>query len=147
MGDGEVRVWDARAMTSPLHSLCGHKQDAVVVRWAPFRDSILASCSADSRLIIWNLAGKDGNDADPGDGGDPPELLFSHAGHEQGVSDFSWGSDDFLMSSVAEDNTLQIWQPSTVFYLDDSDQDEASVPPEKKARSSRSKTRSRSRRK
>merc|ERR1712107_467553 len=50
-----------------------------------------------------------------------------------GVSDFSWNSvDDYLLCSVAEDNELEIWKASSVFYLADSDAEE---PPLKRARS------------
>eukprot|EP00927_Polykrikos_kofoidii_P006946 TRINITY_DN12826_c0_g1_i1.p1 TRINITY_DN12826_c0_g1~~TRINITY_DN12826_c0_g1_i1.p1 ORF type:complete len:497 (+),score=111.82 TRINITY_DN12826_c0_g1_i1:109-1491(+) len=135
--DTKVNVWDSRSLKSPLHSLQGHRKEAVVVRWAPFRDGMLGSCSADGRLILWDLEPKEAEDAeaDGEDEGnrDPPELLFSHSGHPEGhgVSDFAWSSvDHYLMCSVSEDNDLQIWQPSTVFYLEsDAEDEEPSSPP------------------
>ena len=41
----------------------------------------------------------------------PPELLFIHGGHTSKVSDFAWNinaSQDWVISSVAEDNILQV---------------------------------------
>mmetsp|Transcript_78619 Transcript_78619/g.230698 ORF Transcript_78619/g.230698 Transcript_78619/m.230698 type:complete len:497 (+) Transcript_78619:71-1561(+) len=124
--DREVRVWDLRSPGSALHSLRGHKGDAVVVRWAPFREALLASGSTDSRLHIWDLSPQQADKArqleQPDGEVEAPELLFAHGGHEVGVSALCWSDmDDFLLCSVAEDNSLQIWQPSTVFYLADSE--------------------------
>lgn len=135
--DKVVRVWDTRTFREPLHNLRGHRGDVVVVRWAPFRTDLLASCSSDSRLIMWNLSPEDTDEAREDD--ESAELLFAHGGHSQGVSDFSWGSDDFLMCSVSEDNSLHIWQPNSVLYLEDSDDagddDDQVEPPTKRVRS------------
>jgi len=118
--DREVRVWDLRYLGTPLHTLRGHKGDVVAVQWAPQRETVLASCSSDSRLIIWDLAPKTDQPEQPDD--EMPELLFAHGGHVQAVSDFAWSEvDDYLMCSVASDNSFQVWQPSTFIYLADSD--------------------------
>jgi len=136
--DRQVNIWDLRQLSEPLHALKGHDDSVVVVRWAPFRAECLASCSADSRCIIWDLERKEQAPEEPEDvqNGLPdasPELLFCHRGHAGGISDFSFGADDFLMCSVAEDNTLQIWQPNSCIYLSDSegeDEPSASASPE-----------------
>lgn len=120
--DKRVCIWDTRSLRSPLHALLGHDQDSVAVRWAPFRENLLASCSTDSRVCIWDLQGKPQADDDEDADETPPELLFTHAGHTAGVSDFSWSPmDDYLLCSVADDNMLQVWQPQTAFYLGESD--------------------------
>jgi len=132
-----VQVWDLRSLKSPLHTLKGHSDDAVVVRWAPFQDGVLASCSSDSHLHIWNLTPEEQNNAEEGEQAEEetPELLFAHGGHTEGVSDFSWSEvDNFLLCSVAEDNKLQIWQPSTACYLEDSDGEAVQEPPSKRVR-------------
>lgn len=52
----------------------------------------------------------------------PPELLFSHGGHKANLSDFSWNKNKpWVISSVAEDNTLQIWQMAESIYREDDD--------------------------
>jgi len=125
--DKEVRIWDLRSLASPSHALCGHKGDVVAVHWAPFREALLASSSSDARLHLWDLHPKQAEEPEEPDGeadSEAPELLFAHGGHESGVSSFAWSEvDDFLLCSVAEDNSLQIWQPSTVFYLADSEEE------------------------
>jgi len=121
--DSEVHVWDMRSPSSALHTLKGHERDAVIVQWAPCRPRVLASASADSRVVLWDLDPRDRKEEpDPADDDQQKELLFAHGGHTMGISDFSWsGVDDYLVCSVAEDNSLQIWQPSTLFYLSDSE--------------------------
>lgn len=50
----------------------------------------------------------------------PPELLFQHGGHKAKISDFSWNKEvPWTISSVAEDNTLQVWQMADGIYGDD----------------------------
>ena len=52
----------------------------------------------------------------------PPELLFSHGGHKAKISDFSWNKNEpWVISSVADDNTLQVWQMDEGIYRDDDD--------------------------
>ena len=47
----------------------------------------------------------------------PPELLFIHGGHTSKVSDFAWNeTDPWVLSSVAEDNILQVWQMAENIY-------------------------------
>lgn len=53
----------------------------------------------------------------------PPELLFIHGGHTSKISDFSFNSNDpWVISSVSEDNILQIWQMSEYIYNDDEEE-------------------------
>lgn len=48
----------------------------------------------------------------------PPEVLFVHGGHTSKVSELSWNlNDDWVLSSVAEDNILQVWQMAENLYL------------------------------
>lgn len=52
----------------------------------------------------------------------PPELLFSHGGHKAKISDFSWNKNEpWVISSVADDNTVQVWQMAESIYRDDDD--------------------------
>jgi len=132
--DKDVCVWDARTLKEPLHRLKGHDSDVVAVKWAPFRDGLLASCSGDQRLNLWDLTIEESAEDTLENG--TPELLFSHAGHGGGVSDFAWsGTDDYLMCSVSEDNGLHIWQPSSEVYMpEDKHAGEETDPPPKRPR-------------
>ena len=87
------------------------------VEWAPFNESILASCSSDRRVGIWDLS-RIGMEQTPEDAEDgPPELLFLHGGHTNKVSDFSWNmKDDWTIASVSEDNVLQVWNMAEEIY-------------------------------
>ena len=77
--------------------------------WSPKNETILSSCGADRRLMIWDLSriGAEQTAEDAEDG--PPELLFIHGGHTAKISDFAWNShDDWVIASIAEDNILQV---------------------------------------
>jgi histone-binding protein RBBP4 len=55
------------------------------VQWAPFTESVLASCGADRRVNVWDMS-KIGEEQSPEDAEDgPPELLFIHGGHTSKV--------------------------------------------------------------
>jgi histone-binding protein RBBP4 len=67
-----------------------------------------------------------GEEQTPEDAEDgPPELLFIHGGHTSKISDFSWNlNDDWVISSVAEDNILQIWQMAENIYHEEDEAEE-----------------------
>eukprot|EP00933_Yihiella_yeosuensis_P015778 TRINITY_DN13649_c4_g1_i1.p1 TRINITY_DN13649_c4_g1~~TRINITY_DN13649_c4_g1_i1.p1 ORF type:complete len:448 (+),score=100.09 TRINITY_DN13649_c4_g1_i1:70-1413(+) len=130
--DKHVCIWDLRNMSSPLHRLVGHTDDVVAVKWCPQKvqafsrspsPMFLGSCSSDGQAILWNPDQEDEEvEEEDDDTGEPQakEVVLSHRGHVKGVSDFSWGLvDNFLMCSVSEDHTLQIWQPASSFYMDE----------------------------
>lgn len=73
-------------------------------------------------MNIWDLSriGEQQSEEDAQDG--PPELLFIHGGHTNRISDFSWNPNEpWVISSVAEDNILQIWQMAENIYKEDND--------------------------
>lgn len=120
--DTTVGLFDMRKLTVPLHALSGHTEEVFQVEWDPNHDTVLASYAGDRRLIVWDI-NRIGDEQLEGDGDDgPSELLFSHGGHKAKISDFSWNKDvPWLISSVAEDNTLQVWQIADSIYGDDED--------------------------
>jgi len=136
--DKDVRIWDLRSLSVPLREMSGHNNEIISVRWAPFREGLLATGSVDTRVHLWDLSLQSPQPDDQGDDEEASELLFAHSGHEGGLSSFAWSeTDNFLLCSVAEDATMQIWQPSTVFYLADSEgeaEDEEQSPPAKRRR-------------
>lgn len=86
------------------------------MEWDPNHETVLASSGDDRRLMVWELKSI-GNEQD-GDAEDgPPELLFSHGGHKAKISDFSWNREEpWVISSVAEDNSVQVWQMAKSIY-------------------------------
>ena len=113
-----------RSLRTKLHSLEGHTEEVYQVGWSPFNETILASASSDRRLNVWDISkiGEEQNPEDAEDG--PPELLFIHGGHTAKVADFSWNANDpWVISSVAEDNILQVWAMAENIYADEDDED------------------------
>ncbi|KAI9997692.1 hypothetical protein PInf_001623 [Phytophthora infestans] len=115
--DKQINLWDLRNLMTKLHSLEGHTDEVYQIQWSPHHDGVLGSCSADRRVLIWDLTkiGEEQAAEDAKDG--PPELLFIHAGHTASVVDFSWHPNEpWVVSSVADDNILQIWQMADHIY-------------------------------
>ena len=78
---------------------------------------------------VWDLS-KIGEEQSPEDAEDgPPELLCIHGGHTAKISDFSWNPNEpWVICSVSEDNTMQVWQMAEHIYNDEDP--EGSVDPE-----------------
>ncbi|CAG8470271.1 2848_t:CDS:2, partial [Paraglomus occultum] len=111
--DMNVSLWDLRNLKYKLHMMEYHKDEILCLKWAPFDETILASSSGDRRVCIWDLSriGEDQTAEDAEEG--PSELLFVHGGHTDRVRDFSWNPHtQWVIASVADDNIMQIWQPS-----------------------------------
>ncbi|KDP29661.1 hypothetical protein JCGZ_18823 [Jatropha curcas] len=120
--DATVGLFDMRKLTVPLHVLSGHTEEVFQVEWDPNHETVLASTADDRRLNVWDLnrIGDEQLELDADDG--PPELLFSHGGHKAKISDFSWNKNEpWVISSVADDNSLQVWQMDEGIYHDDYD--------------------------
>ena len=92
------------------------------IHWSPFDESILASCSADRRIALWDLS-RIGMEQTPEDAEDgPPELLFLHGGHTSKVNDFSWNPNyEWCLGGVSEDNVMQVWSPAEDVYAEEGD--------------------------
>ncbi|KAL5561202.1 hypothetical protein UlMin_030949 [Ulmus minor] len=118
--DTTIGLFDMRKLTVPLHVLSCHTEEVFQVEWDPNHETVLASSADDRRLNIWDL-NRIGDEQQEGDGDDgPPELLFSHGGHKAKISEFSWNKyEPWVISSVAQDNTLQVWQVAESIYADD----------------------------
>jgi len=118
--DKKVALWDMRNLKAKLHSFQGHTDEIFQVQWSPCNEAIFASSGSDRRLNIWDLSriGEQQSTEDAEDG--PPELLFIHGGHTNKISDFCWNANEpWVISSVAEDNIIQIWQMAENIYNDD----------------------------
>mmetsp|Transcript_9583 Transcript_9583/g.13579 ORF Transcript_9583/g.13579 Transcript_9583/m.13579 type:complete len:531 (-) Transcript_9583:854-2446(-) len=127
--DKTVALWDMRNLKSRLQTLAGHTDQVYQLEWAPFNESILGSCGADRRVAVWDLS-RIGTEQTPEDAEDgPPELLFMHGGHTSKVSDLSWNAnDEWTISSVSEDNVLQIWNMAEEIYTpEEEDEDENEI--------------------
>ncbi|KAG2310857.1 hypothetical protein Bca4012_025362 [Brassica carinata] len=120
--DKTVKLFDLRKLSSAVHTFDSHKEEVCQVGWSPKNETILASCCLNRRLMVWDLSriNEEQTVEDAEDG--PPELLFTHGGHTAKISDFSWNPcEDWVISSVAEDNILHIWQMAEKIYRDEDD--------------------------
>ncbi|KXZ51975.1 hypothetical protein GPECTOR_11g97 [Gonium pectorale] len=120
--DGCIRIWDLRTFASggggaaagaaagtsgggggaPEHvaQFTFHRSHVSSVEWCPYEGSMLASCSGDNQLAVWDLAlerdpdeeaalAPEGNAAAPEDL--PAQLLFLHAGQND-LKELHWHS-------------------------------------------------------
>ncbi|KAI7907468.1 WD-40 repeat-containing protein [Cokeromyces recurvatus] len=120
--DKTVGLFDIRKLNTKLYSMETHEGEVTQVAWSSHEDPIIASAGTDRKIIIWDLRciGQEQTPEDAEDG--PPEIMFIHNGHTSRISDFSWNpSDKWVISSVAEDNVVQIWQMSSHIYATNTD--------------------------
>ncbi|CAH9056738.1 unnamed protein product [Cuscuta europaea] len=118
--DTTVGLFDMRKLNAPLHILSSHTDEVFQVEWDPNHETVLASSAGDRRLMVWdiNRVGDEQLEGEAADG--PSELIFSHGGHQAKISDFSWNKNEpWVISSVAEDNTIQIWKMADNIYSDE----------------------------
>ncbi|KAK0673980.1 putative histone acetyltransferase type B subunit 2 [Cercophora samala] len=112
--DKTIGIWDLRNLKAgKIHTLEGHNDAVTSLAWNPIDHAILGSGSYDRRIILWDISliGDEQTPEEAEDG--PPELLFMHGGHTNHLADFSWNKNiPWLVCSAAEDNLLQIWQPT-----------------------------------
>lgn len=128
--DRSLALWDLRNTSSKLHSFESHNDQVTSVAWSPFSETILASASADRRINIWDVT-RIGMEQEPEDSEDgPPELLFVHAGSCDKIVDFDWNPhEEWMIASVADDNTLQVWQVAESILEEEGDEEAAAKEP------------------
>lgn len=106
--NGIMNIWDIRMFgsgnASSIYSIENQHTDSLTqVKWHPKYHNVLASSSSDKLVKIFDV-----NKLEVEAG-----LLFTHAGHMLGVNDFDWSLlDDWMVASVADDNSLHAWKPS-----------------------------------
>ncbi|KAK1273065.1 Histone-binding protein MSI1 [Acorus gramineus] len=118
--DTTIKLFDLRNLSESLHTFFSHTEKVLQVEWSPNQETIFASSGADRKLMIWDLCGIGDEQAEEDAEDGPPELLFIHGGHTAQISEFSWNKNEpWVISSVAEDNILQVWQMAKSIYHDD----------------------------
>lgn len=99
---GSIAVWDLREMLQSIVEFRPHSDSITQVKWHPKYASVLGSSSTDHLVKLHDFSIE------------LDFLLFSHSGHMLGVNDFDWSlHEDFMLTSVADDNTLHVWRPAS----------------------------------
>eukprot|EP01126_Amoeba_proteus_P026159 TRINITY_DN2594_c0_g1_i14.p1 TRINITY_DN2594_c0_g1~~TRINITY_DN2594_c0_g1_i14.p1 ORF type:complete len:291 (+),score=57.42 TRINITY_DN2594_c0_g1_i14:662-1534(+) len=115
--DKTVALWDFRNLTKPLYYFDAKSGDIYSVQWAPFYETVFASCDNNGKLNIWDVGKINTNQTPEERENGPPELIFIHGGHAGVINDLSWNpSEDWTIASVAQDNQLHIWQMAETLY-------------------------------
>jgi len=102
--NGQLNIWDIRDFSNPIININNaHEGSISTIAFNPNKAHIIATAGADDNSVkLWDLSQNTDD-----------QLLFKHGGHMLGVNDIAWNPhDDWMLSSVSNDNTLQIWKPS-----------------------------------
>ncbi|KAL8874237.1 MAG: hypothetical protein Q9174_000393 [Haloplaca sp. 1 TL-2023] len=78
--------------------LKGHQRGVAAVRFSP-KGNMIASCSADATIRIWDLPS--GN------------LLHTLRGHLAGISTIAWSPDGRTLASGSDDKSIRLWDVVT----------------------------------
>lgn len=111
LSNSNIELFDLRNPGTTLHTIMGHSDSITCLDWSPHADSLLASGSADRRVLLWDISkiGMEQVQEDDEDGS--PELFMMHAGHTAPVTDLSWNPEvKYLIGTVAEDNIVNLWR-------------------------------------
>lgn len=101
--NGKLNIWDIRTLESPIFSINAHEGSISTISFNPNKTSVLATAGAEDNLVkLWDFSKSEED-----------QLIFKHGGHMLGINDVAWNPhEDWMISSVSNDNTLQIWKPS-----------------------------------
>lgn len=102
---GKLNVWDVRKLNGDPVLSISHGSSISTIEWNPSLDTVIASAGQEDGLVkIWDIS--------------TGELVFVHGGHMLGVNDISWDfHDPWLMCSVSNDNSIQVWKPADNIVL------------------------------
>ncbi|GAQ79765.1 nucleosome assembly factor [Klebsormidium nitens] len=127
--DHSVRLFDRRKLAAKgkaavVATFAAHTAAILNVQWCPHRKGVFASGGEDGLVMVWDAERAGAAQNGSGNGRQPPELMFQHAGHRDKVVDFQWNTaDPWTILSVSDDisfagggGALQIWRMNDLIY-------------------------------
>lgn len=105
--EGEIKLWDMRLNSKPIHIFSGHTGNVLKAQWNPKNNSLFASSSTDKSIIIWDCHSL--------------KPMFIHKGHFGAPNDFDWNAYVPLgILSVDEENSLQLFEVDSDLFVEES---------------------------
>lgn len=92
--DNTMFLWAPQRSTMPLARMTGHQGVVFHIQFSP-DGTMLASCSADKSVKLWNAA--------------TGRIITTFRGHVAAVYHVSWSLDSRLLVSGSKDTTLKLW--------------------------------------
>lgn len=98
--NGGLGILDIRNLDGSVFDCVPHLDSVTQVKWHPKFNGVVGTSSADRLVKLHDMSSDN-------------KLLFDHQGHMLGVNDFDWSlHEDWMIASVADDNSLHVWKPS-----------------------------------
>ncbi|XP_064357279.1 coronin-2A isoform X2 [Dromaius novaehollandiae] len=82
--------------------ICGHKGNVLDIKWNPFNDFVIASCSEDATIMVWNLDTKEAVLSNP------VKILDVH---KDVILSMSFNTDGSLLATACRDRNIRLIDP------------------------------------
>ncbi|KAH9597261.1 NLE protein [Trypanosoma melophagium] len=102
--DNTMFLWSPQQQVTPLGRMTGHQGAIFHIQFSP-DGTMIASCSADKSVKLWNAS----------DG----KFITTLRGHVAAVYHVSWSLDSRLLVSGSRDSTLKLWSVSSRELVED----------------------------
>lgn len=97
----DIHIWTPADGTWSIDQrpLIGHTDSVEDLQWSPNERSVLASCSVDKTIRIWDIRATPAKAC----------MLTANDAHESDVNVISWNRNEPLIASGGDDGVLHIW--------------------------------------
>ncbi|EDS44414.1 glutamate-rich WD repeat-containing protein 1 [Culex quinquefasciatus] len=98
----DIHIWrpnDKGSWTVDQRPLIGHTESVEDIQWSPNEPNVLASCSVDKSIRIWDCRAAPSKAC----------MLTAEKCHESDVNVISWNRNEPLIASGGDDGYLHIW--------------------------------------